>query len=108
MEKTSPELTDPTEGALAAIWRREGEVVVRRIAGETLLVPVRGRLADMRQVFFTGRVGEFIWEHLDGLRTLAQLRDEITARFAVTPAEAGRDLAAFVAELKAAGLARPK
>jgi hypothetical protein len=40
--------------------------VERRIAGEVFLVPVRGRLADLKGIFALNPTAAFIWERLDG------------------------------------------
>ena len=87
----------------AALRRCEG-VVARKIAGETILVPVRGNLADMQRIFCLDPVAAFVWEQLDGRRTLAQVRSGVVERFDVTAEQAGADIQEFVAELAEAAL----
>jgi hypothetical protein len=83
---------------------RDGDVVLRRIAGEVLLVPVRKRLVDMDCVFVLDGTGEFVWDHLDGTRTKDDLVREVVRKFAVDEAQASADVEAFLGELAGAGL----
>jgi hypothetical protein len=86
-------------------YRRNDDVLTRRIADETLLVPLRGRLADMQSLFALDPVAEFIWQRLDGRHTLAQIGAALVEAFAVQADEAEADLREFVAALVEAGLA---
>lgn len=91
----------------SVVFRKRDELVTRAIAGETLVVPVSGRLADLQRIFALEGAAGFIWERIDGTRTLGQIRDELRAAFAVTSGEAEQDLLEFVGELSAAGLVQP-
>jgi hypothetical protein len=84
--------------------RRIQEVVVREIAGEVFLVPIRGRLADMDELFVMNSIGQFIWRRLDGNASAADLTEAVSASFEVQFDEAHSDVVAFIAELEAAGL----
>ncbi len=86
------------------VFKRNDSVVFREIAGEMFLVPVRGKLADMQNVFALNRVAGFIWERLDGAHTLAGIRDAIPSQFDVTTEEAGRDIQELIQILLAKGL----
>ena len=86
------------------IYRKRDHVVTRRIAGETLLVPVKARLADMRRVYVLHGSGEFIWERFDGTRPLAGIVDDVVAGFDVDRARAGADLDELIAALLETGL----
>jgi hypothetical protein len=94
-------------GTQAAGPRRLDDVILREIAGEVFLVPIRGRLADLQELFVLNPVGEWIWERLDGSRPTTALADDMARAFKVERDEAAADLEAFVAELDEAGLLRP-
>ncbi|MBU2487769.1 MAG: PqqD family protein [Proteobacteria bacterium] len=81
-------------------------VVARTIAGETLLVPIRGDLADMQRIFSVSPVAAFIWERLDGKMTCQDLAREVSEEFEVSLEEALPDVEAFAQRLVSAGLAR--
>jgi hypothetical protein len=78
--------------------------VTRRIAGETLLVPVASGVADLEAIFTLNPVASRIWELLEQPTTEAQLVDAVVAEFEVTRADAARDLAEFLASLRSVGL----
>ncbi len=86
------------------IYRWKEEVVTRRIAGETLLVPIRSRLADMQQIYALNPTAEYIWQQLDGNHTAAEIQADITARFAVETEQARIDIEEFIGQLLAADI----
>ncbi|MBN2346833.1 MAG: PqqD family protein [Candidatus Aminicenantes bacterium] len=88
-----------------ARFRRKESVAARRIAGESFLIPVCGRPADMENVFVLNPVAEFIWERLDGERTLAEIIAEVRESFEVTAGRARADAVEFLGRLLEAGLA---
>ena len=84
--------------------RREG-VVCREVAGETFLVPIHGRMADLSELFVLNEVGNAIWAHLGERRSLKELAAHLTKEFEVDEEQALRDAGPFVRELVEAGLA---
>lgn len=86
------------------IYAKSGRVVARRIAGESLLVPIRGNLADLQRLFLLEGASEFIWEQIDGKRDLEAIREALVAEFDVGPEQAREDVARFVEELRQAEL----
>ncbi len=90
----------------AKIFARNKDVVSRKIGGELFLVPVKGRLADMEKIFTLTSVAEFIWDRLDGQRSVGEIRDEVIAEFDVAQEQADSDIREFIAELSDSGLIR--
>ena len=84
--------------------RKEDQLVCRHIAGETIIVPIRGKLADLQRIYVLDPVGETIWEQLDGSNTLAEVLEHILQTYDVEPERAEADLEAFVSELVEVGL----
>lgn len=84
--------------------RRLDDVIIREIAGEVFLVPIRGKLADLQELFVLDPVGEWVWQRLDGSSTLESLTEELVATFEVEPPVAALDLQGFLRELAEAGL----
>ena len=87
------------ESLRGKVYRKVEAVVAREIAGETILVPIRGELANMERIFTLNPVAGYIWEQIDGQRSLAEIRDGILESFAVDRDEAEADIRAFVGEL---------
>ncbi len=81
------------------VYRRSADLVTRQVLGETLVVPIRGELADLQRIFALNPVAQFIWSQLDGTKDLVAVRDGVVARFAVEPAQAEVDIVEFVAQL---------
>ena len=86
------------------VYRQQASLAEREIAGEVLLVPVRGKLAQLQQIFSLNPVGAFIWRQLDGQRDLKGIHQGLVDKFEVTGDEAERDLLEYVCALKAADL----
>jgi hypothetical protein len=84
---------------LERVYKRRDEIISRSIAGETILVPITGNLADMQKIFSLNPVGEFIWEHLDGGRKLSEISGDLQDFFDVGKEEADADIRKFVSEL---------
>ncbi len=85
-------------------YARHDDVVTREILGETLLVPISARIADMSNIFALNETGAFVWESLDGVTSLEGIRDALAADFDVSAESAWGDLEALVADLDQAGL----
>jgi hypothetical protein len=86
------------------VLRRVEDVVQREVAGEVFLVPIRGRLADLQELFVLSETGRSLWERLDGSCTLDDLVTGLVSEFDVGEQEAVRDTEAFLEQLKEAGL----
>lgn len=92
----------------SSLWKRvmnrREDIVSRRVAGETILVPLRGTAADMQRIFTMNPVGAFIWDALDGRKSLGDVRDEVLACFDVEKEDVERDIQEFVGDLQKEGL----
>ena len=97
-----------TENKLSRKIVRNNDIVSRNIAGETILVPIRGNLADMQNIFTLNKIGAFIWERLDGKRPLSQIIGLLLDHFDVSSEEAENDILEFIAQVLATGLAVEK
>ncbi|MBN1670752.1 MAG: PqqD family protein [Kiritimatiellae bacterium] len=87
-------------------YGKDPDIVTRHIAGESLLIPIRGKLADLQTIYALNPVAEFIWARIDGTHTLAHIVDEVTATFEVSREQAERDTREFVQALLGENLVR--
>ena len=85
-------------------FKQEDHVVTREIVGETILVPIRGKLADMQRIFTLNDVGAYIWNQLDGRIGLENICRGIVTEFDVFREQAKNDLNEFISELLEAEL----
>jgi hypothetical protein len=88
------------------VFRKNDQLVSRKVAGDLFLVPIRGKLADMQRIFTLNPVGEYIWQALDNQKSLKDICKGVIAAFAVERQEAESDISDFIHELLDAGLIR--
>jgi len=81
-------------------YKRNDDFVYRNIENETILVPIKNNVGDMGSIYNLNEVGAFIWEHLDGEKTLGDLKNMVTAEFDVSDHVAETDLCEFINDLK--------
>ncbi|MFZ2198247.1 MAG: PqqD family protein [Thermodesulfovibrionales bacterium] len=86
------------------VFKKRGEIVSRAIAGDTILVPIRGKLADMQVIYSLGPVAALLWEQIDGRNTNEILLAKVLENFEVGQEEAQQDILEFTEELLKAGL----
>lgn len=100
-------MADAHAGMLDACFSKNGEFVARNIAGETVLVPVRGRKGDLDAIYNLNEVAGFIWNNIDGLTTVKQLVSAVCLEFEVGREKAEFETLQFVAALQDADLIVP-
>jgi hypothetical protein len=83
---------------------RSHAVVSRCVAGETLIVPVRGKVGDLASIYSFNETGSLIWELLATPTTLFEVVSTITREFDVTREQAESDALRFVREMLLVGL----
>jgi hypothetical protein len=83
---------------------RSQSVVARVIAGETLIVPIRGNVGDLASIYSFNKTGTLIWQLLESPKSVAELAESVAQEYNVDPAQAERDVLSFVYEMKAVGL----
>jgi hypothetical protein len=87
------------------VFKKNNNIVTRRIADELFLVPIRGELANMQKIFTLNPVAEYIWQELDS-KNLNDICSGVTSSFNVQKEQAESDIQYFIAELLEADLIR--
>ncbi len=85
-------------------YRRRPDLIARHIAGETLLVPLAGKIADLQRVIALNATGALIWEKLETPRNLDGIVAALVAAFSVDADTARRDATEFLERLESANL----
>jgi hypothetical protein len=80
-------------------YQRNQNFVFRRIEDETILVPIKDNVGDMGSIYNLNEIGAFVWEHLDGARNLATIKNKILDEYEVSPRQAEADLSKFMTDL---------
>lgn len=104
MSAVTEPVTNTNTFAADECLSRLDQVVIREIAGETLLIPIRQNIAQLDSVFVLNETGKFIWEHLDGTKSLHGIVTLMCDAFEVENTEAQADVGEFVGLLASAGL----
>jgi hypothetical protein len=86
------------------IFVRSRSVVSRRVSGETLIVPVRGKVGDLASIYSFNEVASLIWQLLDMPRDLSELVSAVEQEYDVDPAQAQQDVSKFLNDVLSVGL----
>jgi hypothetical protein len=86
------------------VFVRSQSVVSRRVAGETLIVPVRGKVGDLASIFSFNPTGSLIWQSLESPKGLAELVSIVEQEYAVEQDQAERDVKQFLHDMLSADL----
>src|SRR5208282_5448987 len=78
---------------------RTRSVVSRVIAGETLIVPVRGKVGDLASIYSFNGTGTLLWRLLDAPRSLTELVDAVEREYEVAREQAEKDVTQFLNDL---------
>lgn len=93
-------LTVPEE----QLFTRSRSVVSRVVAGETLIVPVRGKVGDLASIYSFNGTGSLIWKLLDTSKSLADLIEAVEREYEVEPEQAQKDVTQFLNDMASVGL----
>ena len=83
---------------------RSRSVVARVVAGETLIVPIRGKVGDLASIYSFNGTGTLIWKMLESPQTVKQLAEGVAGAYNVDLPQAEIDVMSFVGEMRAVGL----
>ena len=85
---------------LDRIYQKNQNFVFRQIDDEILLVPIKDNVGDLGSIYNLNQVAAFVWQNLDGKKTLNEIKDLMTGKFEVSDPNAEQDLTEFVGELE--------
>jgi hypothetical protein len=100
-EKANEERTVISEGQ---VFLRSRAVVSRVVAGETLIVPVRGKVGDLASIYSFNETGSLIWRLLDAPRLVGGLVSAVAEEYQVDTEQVRQDVLRFLAEMRGVGL----
>lgn len=86
---------------LNTILSHAPSIVTRKTGNEYVLVPVTNNIADMDSVYTLNETGAFIWEHIDGKRSLSEITDLLVQEYEIEYEIAKDDIISFVENMKA-------
>jgi coenzyme PQQ synthesis protein D (PqqD) len=83
---------------------RSRAVVSRVVGGETLIVPIRGKVGDLASIYSFNETGTLVWGLLETPRILAELVAAVANQYNVHQQRAERDVKQFVSDMLSVGL----
>jgi hypothetical protein len=100
--------SEPTDSLVIAsspqLYLRSTAVVSRLVAGETLVLPVRGDIGDLANFYSFNKTATTIWEALEKPRSFREICDVIEHKYEVSRQRAEEDLVHLVQEMSSLGL----
>lgn len=84
---------------LNSILSHSPSVVTRKTGNEYVLVPVTDNIADMDSVYTLNETGAYIWEQIDGKKTVSEIIAAVTREYDVDKEIASNDVFDFVGNM---------
>jgi hypothetical protein len=84
---------------LKSILSHSPSIVTRKTGNEYVLVPVSDNIADMHSVFTLNETGAFIWEKIDGKRSVEEIISILTSEYEIDNDKATEDVFAFIDDM---------
>jgi hypothetical protein len=81
---------------LKSILSQSASIVTRKTGNEYVLVPITNNIADMNSVYTLNETGAFIWEQIDGKRSIGDIIIAVTAEYDIDLKNAEADVFSFV------------
>jgi len=81
---------------LKSVLSHSLSVVTRKTGNEYVLVPVSNNIADMNSVYTLNETGAFIWEQINGEKSVEEIINELTREFEIDYETASDDVLSFI------------
>jgi hypothetical protein len=81
---------------LKSILSHSHSVVTRKTGNEYVLVPITNNIADMNSVYTLNETGAFIWEHINGKRSIEEIIGALTTEYNIDNDTALKDIFSFI------------
>lgn len=84
---------------LKSVLSHSPSIVTRKTGNEYVLVPITNNIADMNSVYTLNESGAFIWELIDGQKTVEDLINAMTEEYDVDTETAKTDVFSFIDDM---------
>jgi hypothetical protein len=91
---------------LNSVYAHGDSLVTRDLAGEKIIVPVRGKVGDLNNIYTLNTVANDIWNLLDGQRTVAQIVTQLESEYEIDATTLANDVSRTLDELSGEGLVK--
>ena len=84
---------------LETVLTKSPSMVTRKTGSEYVLVPVSDNIADMNSVYTLNETGAFLWELIDGRKSVKDLIDSLVNEYDADRETATGDVFSFLEEM---------
>jgi len=84
---------------LNSVYSHSPSIVTRKTGTEYVLVPIANNIADMNSVYTLNDTGAFIWDLIDGKKSVRDLIDAVVAEYETDYETAIADVNLFLDEM---------
>jgi hypothetical protein len=84
-----------------ARYKRNQDVVSRKIEGELVIVPIRSGVGDLNSLYTLNPVGCVLWDFMNVEHTVPEMVERVCDEFEVTATQAQSDIEMFLESLVA-------
>lgn len=81
---------------LKSILTHSPSIVTRKTGNEYVLVPITNNIADMHSVYTLNETGAFIWEQINGKRSVEEIIAALTSEYDIDNKSAEADVFSFI------------
>ena len=81
---------------LKSILSHSSSIVTKKTGDEYVLVPITNNIADMNSVYTLNETGAFIWEQIDGRRSIEEIITALINEYDVDNKSAESDVISFI------------
>lgn len=85
---------------LNSIISHSSSVVTRKTGHEYVLVPVTNNIADMESVYTLNETGAFIWEQIDGKKTVGEIIWLLTEEYEIDVESSRKDVFDLISDMQ--------
>lgn len=81
-------------------FRKNPDMVARRIDDETILVPIFKTSEDINYIYSLNKSAQAVWAMIDGKRTKGKIKKMVLSKFDTEPEKAEEKLGTLLKDLK--------
>jgi hypothetical protein len=85
--------------SLNSVVSQSSSIVTRKTGKEYVLVPIANNIADMNSVYTLNETGAFLWEQIDGKKSVKDLIEALIAEYEIDKESATGDVFSFIEDL---------
>ncbi len=84
---------------VSRVYVKSEGFVEKAIGAEKVLVPLTDNVANMNQVYNLNEVASFIYDNIDGEKTIDEVQKALVSNYEVTQEEALNDITYFINDM---------